>query len=288
MGVRKRLLNVENILEQAGIEKFDSAVFVDATNGKDTYSGSDWEHAFQTIQAALDAVRYEADGVTIDSAKNRDKWVFVAPGVYNEQVLFSGYNIHLVGLHQKIGNIDYGVVINKDEAVTTTCVVGFTGAGIEISGLDIRNAAAIPSLYAPSPGDGCYIHDNLIDGDDTNATVGIQIDDCRNNIIENNRIFNHVTAGIQLGTNGTWFRNSIVEKNHVSGTQGTGIKVVAGTICSAGFGSRISHNYILGTCAVGIHQDSAGAYVLVADNWIQATAAVTDDGTGDCDNHTAS
>lgn len=255
--------------------------------GSDINDGLSWETSFLTITKALNTARYQAGTTTIDSSNDRDKYIFVAPGQYNEQLLFSGYNIHLIGVHYRLGNVDYGVVINKDEAVTTTCVVGFTGAGIEIAGLQIHNAAAIPTLWSPTPGDGCWIHDCIIDGDDTNTAYGIEIDDCRNTIIENNRLFNFTTAAIQVGSNGTWFRNSQIIGNHISGTQGRGIIVPTGTIAGAGYGSIIAHNYIMGTCAVGIHQYAAGAYILIADNWIQATAAVTDAGTGACDNHTA-
>ena len=257
-------------------------------NGSDSNDGLSWETAFKTIQAACNAARYVKGTTTIDSDKNRHKYIFVFPGVYNEQVLFSGYNIHLIGIAYRLGNVDYGVVINKNEAVTTTCVVGFTGAGIEIANLQIHNAAAIPSLYVPTPGDGCWVHNNFIDGDDTNATIGIDWEDCRNSIIENNRIFNHVTCGIQLGDNGTWFRNSQVIGNHIGASQGKGIDVVSGAICGAGFGSLIAHNYVMGTATIGIHQQNAGAYVLIADNWVQATTPVTDAGTGAADNHNAS
>ena len=280
-------IRLQSALNQ-GIGFMDAQKYYVHPDGSDLNDGLSWETAFATILKGCNTARYLPGTTTIDSAKGRDKYVLVFPGVYNEQVLFSGYNIHVIGLSFNLGNVDYGVVVNKDEAVTTTCVFGFTGAGIEIAGFDIRNAAAIPTLYAPSAGDGCWIHDNLIDGDDTNVTYGIQMADCRNSRIENNRIFNCVTAAISVGSSGAWFRNSIVQSNHIAGSQGIGIQVPAGTICGAGYGSRISHNYIMGTCATGIHQAVAAAYVLVADNWVQATTAVTDAGTGAADNHTAS
>lgn len=256
--------------------------------GSDSNDGLSWESAFKTIQHACNIARYSPNTTSIDYGTARHKYIFIEPGQYNEQVLFSGYNIHVIGMTYNLGNVDYGVVINKDEAVTTTCVFGFTGAGIEIANLQIHNAAAIPTLFVPTPGDGCYVHDCYIDGDDTNATIGIDWNDCRNSVISNNRIFNHVTCGIQLGANGTWFRNSKVEWNHIAGSQGKGIDVVSGAICGAGFGSSIMHNTIVGTCATGIHQQNAGAYVLIGDNWVQATATVTDAGTGAADNHDAS
>lgn len=268
--------------------KEEEKYYVDAVNGNDENDGLSWETAFATIQKGVNTARYIKGTTTIDSGKDHHKYVFIAPGQYNEQVLFSGYNIHVIGMTYKLGNVDYGVVVNKDEAVTSTCVFGFTGAGIEIANIQVRNAAAIPTMWSPTPGDGCWVHDCVLDGDDTNATYGIQMADCRHSIIENNKVFNMVTAGISVGSNGAWFRNSQVRGNHVAGSQGIGIEVPSGTICGAGYGSIIAQNYIIGTCATGIHQASAGAYVLIADNWIQASTALTDAGSGNADNHTAS
>ena len=265
--------------------------YVNGTIGIDTQAndqGKSKDKPFRTIMYALNVARYVPGTTTIDSSKNRRKVIYVAPGVYNEQILFSGYNISLIGEMYKLGNVDYGVVINKDEAVTTTCVVGFTGAGIEIAGLQIHNAAAIPALYVPTPGDGCYVHDNVIDNDDTNATYGIQWPDCRHSLIENNKIIDFQTAGISVGGSGVWFRQSMIRGNHIMGATGIGIEVATGTICAANQGSVIASNYVVGSCTVGIHQKVAGAYVLIADNWIQATTALTDAGSGDADNHTAS
>lgn len=268
--------------------KDDERIYVDGQTGDDNNLGESWDSPFKTIQAALNKARYIPNTTTLDSSFNRRRYVFVFPGVYNEQLLWSGYNIHLIGLSYKVGNVDYGVVINKDGAVTTTAVMGVTGAGIEIAGLQIHNEAAIPTLYMPTPGDGCWIHDNFFDQDDTNATYGVQIDDCRNSIIENNRIFGFQTAGIKVGSNGTWFRNSIIRYNHIAGSTGVGILVPTGTIAGAKDGSVILSNMIVGTATTGIHQQAAGAYVLIADNWIQAGTALTDAGTGSADNHTAS
>jgi hypothetical protein len=269
--------------------KEEERYYVDGVNGNDNNDGLSWETAFRTITKGVNAARYLPGTTTIDSGKDQHKYVFIWPGQYNEQVLFSGYNIHVIGLTYKIGNVDYGVVINKDGAVTSTAVVGVTGSGIELANLQIYNNSAIPTISMPTPGDGCWVHDCFISGDDSNATYGIQILDCRNSIIENNRIFGHVTAGISVGNGGaTWFRNSQIIGNHIAGSAGNGIEVVAATICGAADGSVIGHNYVIGTCAIGIHQANAGAYVLVCDNWIQATAAVTDAGTGSADNHTAS
>jgi len=266
-------------------------LYVDSLIGIDTEAngqGQSLDKPFKTIQYALNVARYVPGTTNIATAKNRRRYVFVAPGVYNEQILFSGYNISLIGLMYKLGNVDYGVVINKDGAVASTGVLGFTGAGIEIANLQIHVEEAIPAIIVPTPGDGCWIHDCVLDGDGVNATYGIQIPDCRHTIIESNKIIDFQTAGISVGGSGTWFRQSAIIGNHVMGDSGIGISVETGTICTAVQGSVIAHNYIVGACTVGIHQKEAGAYVLIADNWIQATTPVTDAGTGAADNHNAS
>jgi hypothetical protein len=53
MGIRTQLTDITNLLEKFEIP--GDSWFVDGTNGDDDYSGTDWEHAFATIQAAIDA-----------------------------------------------------------------------------------------------------------------------------------------------------------------------------------------------------------------------------------------
>jgi len=272
----------------------DCVYFVDAsrTNGagvSESGDGSSWDQAFITIQEGVNAARYTKGTTTINSDKDRNKYVFVAPGQYNEQVLFSGYNIHVIGTQPiNCNNGDYGVVINYDGAIASTCVVGFTGAGIELANLFINNAEAIPSLYVPSPGDGCWVHDCFINGDETNATYGIQWTDCRNSVIENNKIMGHVTAEIYVGGSGAWFRNSSINNNHISSGATKGIHIDGSTICGAGDSSMIKDNVVIGNGTTGIHQDSASASIMVIGNYTSKdwTTDITDDG-GDAINNFA-
>lgn len=52
MGIRTQLEDIKNLLEET--EPKGNVYFVDGTNGDDDYTGLDWEHAFATIQAAVD------------------------------------------------------------------------------------------------------------------------------------------------------------------------------------------------------------------------------------------
>ena len=72
--------------------------YVNGTIGIDTQAnnqGKSKDKPFRTIMYALNVARYVPGTTTIDDAKNRKKVIYVAPGVYNEQILFSGYNISI-------------------------------------------------------------------------------------------------------------------------------------------------------------------------------------------------
>jgi hypothetical protein len=181
-------------------------------------------------------------------------------------------------------------VVNYDGSGDTTAALAFSGAGIEIANLQINCTEAIPAIYAPTA-DGCWIHGCVIKGDGTNCTNGIQINNCKSNIIEDNLILGCVTNGMVFGTPGTgdnYFINSRVRWNYILGSPAVGIYVDADAVATAANASFIHQNFIAGTATIGIHQDNAAAYCLIADNWIQATTAVTDDAAGAADNHTAS
>jgi len=52
MGLRTQLSEVKDLLEKT--EPFGNVFYVDGTNGDDDNTGPDWDHAFATIQAAVD------------------------------------------------------------------------------------------------------------------------------------------------------------------------------------------------------------------------------------------
>ena len=92
-------------------------LFVDSVNGNDGFSGEAIDQPMKTIQAAVNKARYVPGGTVIATAKDRRRYIFVMPGQYNERILFSGYNISIIGIGHR-SNGEYGVVINYDDAVS--------------------------------------------------------------------------------------------------------------------------------------------------------------------------
>lgn len=276
------------LLEQAQAVGFrnENAFFV-SPDGEDGRSGTSWDQSFKTIQHALNVAR-RVNGA-LDYSKNRLKYVYVWPGQYNEQVLWSGYNIHLMGV-QPFGNDDYGPILNYDGSSGTPAAMAFSGAGCSIQGLQINMTTAYPALYL-SIADGCLINNVTIKGNAT-STIGIWGANVKKTIITNCHIYGgFATAGISVGQGDggdTYFCGSEISHNKISSSGTVAILVHANAVASVGLASYIHQNLIAGDDTTGIHQDAAGAYVLVSDNWIQAGTAVTDDGTGAADNHTAS
>ena len=251
--------------------KEDERYYVDDAIGIDTQvndQGKTIDKPFKTIKYALNVARYIPGTTNIDYSKGRRKYVFVAPGQYNEQLLFSGYNISLIGLGQR-SNGDYGVVINYDDAITTTAVVGFTGSGLEIANICIQCSQAIPALLLSSVSDAVHIHDCWIKGDNSKTcTIGISCA-IKNSVIENN-VINGCITGIDVAA-GAWFNNSIVRGNKITNCTNL-IAIAATAVCTE---SEISYNTGVGS-ATGIVNGQA-TDILIYQNYTKP--AVSDAGS---------
>lgn len=288
MNTAARYAQLGTCIDQAFSDGWSDFYFVDSARSF-SGDGKGWDTAVMTIQEGVNLARNDANG-DLDYTKTKQRYVFVAPGQYNERILWAGYNIHLIGI-QPFGNVDYGVVINYDGSQDTTCVMGFSGgSGCSMQNLQINCTEAIPAVFLGT-WDGCYLNNLVIKGDGTNCTHGIIGYNVKQSLIENCRI-SGCDIGIEVGVTGfaddTYFLNSEIRDCRISGNGTAGIRVNSNAVCAVPYGSYIHQNLIVGSFTTGIHQDAAGAYVLVSDNWIQATTAVTDDGTGAADNHTAS
>ena len=231
------------LMKEIGFRMGDK-YYVDGTNGVDTNDGLSWGTAFKTIQYACNIARYQAGTTTIDSSKGHHKYIFIAAGQYNEQILFSGYNIHLIGV-APLSNGDYGVVVNYDDAVASIAVLGFTGSGLEIVNICFNSAHAIPIILFADTSDAVHIHDCWIKGDNSKTvTIGISCA-IKNSIIENN-IINGCITGIDVAA-GDWFNNSTIRKNKITNCTNL-INITATAVCTE---SEISENSGVGS-ATGI------------------------------------
>lgn len=244
-GVGNKLKNALNGASVgAGWKNENERLFVHP-EGDNSNDGLSWDKPFRTIQAALNKARYMSGTTTVDSTKYRRVYVFVYPGQYNEQLIFSGYNISLIGLG--IGNIsngEYGVVVNYNDAILATGVISFYGAGIEIANICFQSSQAIPIMLAGSGGnlaDGCYIHNCWFKGNSSKTcTIGISVE-IKNSLIEKN-IINGCITGINIDA-GKQFHNTIVQDNKITNVT-NGIAIANTAVCTE---SEISHNRIIGS-----------------------------------------
>lgn len=256
----------------------DSKIYVDDVNGSDLNDGKSWETAFKTIMKGLNTARYIPSTTTIDTDRSRHKFVYVAPGQYNERILFSGYNIHLIGCGPR-SNGDYGVVVNYDDAIASTAVFGFTGAGLEVAGICFNGAHAIPLMLlgsSPDVADACWIHDCWFKGDNSKTvTIGISAY-CKNSLIENN-IINGCIAGINVAAS-AWFYNTIVVNNKITNVT-NGIAIANGATPGE---SMIDSNFVIGSSSSIVNSQATD--VIITKNYTKP--AYSDAGSASGDNVT--
>jgi len=265
-----------SLMKDVGFRQGDK-YYVDGINGVDTNDGLSWGTAFKTIQYACNIARRIAGTATIDSSVGHHKYIFIAAGNYNESVLFSGYNIHLIGV-SPLSNGQYGVVVNYDNAVTTPAVMAFSGSGLEVANICFQSSRAIPIMYLSDTSDAVHIHDCWIKGDNAKTvTIGISCA-IKNSIIENN-IINGCITGIDVAA-GDWFNNSIVRNNKITNVT-NGIAVAATAVCTE---SEISHNAVVGSSSSIVNSQATD--ILIYGNWTKG--AVSDAGATAGDNTTLS
>lgn len=261
--------------------KDDERYYVDGIIGVDSQAndrGKSLDMPFKTIQYALNVARRIPGTTTLDTTRNRRKYIFVMPGQYNEQLLFSGYNISLIGLGLgNISNGDYGVVINYNDAIVSTGVIGFTGAGIEIANICFQCSQAIPIMLAGLGGnvaDAAWIHDCWFKGDNSKTcTIGIS-GELKNSLIENN-IINGCITGINIAA-GKWFNMTVVRKNKITNVT-NGINIAATAVCTE---SEISGNKVIGSSTSIVNGQATD--VIIFENAVKP--ALTDAGAAEGDN----
>ena len=250
---------------------------VDSVNGSDSNTGTDWKNAFASIDKGVDTARYLPGTTTIDSTKDHNAYVLVAPGHYNETVLFSGYNIHVIGLGCPVPGKDYGVSINYDGAIDTTAVVAFSGSGISLHNLHIYCAEAIPALYIAG-GDNNLVENCVIECDGTNCTYGIQAVSMKGSWIRDVVIRTPKTTGIFLdGGADRYCIDGGIERCSIYGTN-TGVKGIHCENTMTVYNFRVFQNFIDvesgGATSIGIHNEATGN-MFIGDNYVTVETAAT-------------
>jgi len=274
------------LLDYPGIE-----YYVDGVNGDDTNDGRSWQTAVATIQKGVNLARYLPGTTTIDDTKDHFATVYVGPGHYNEQVLFSGYNIRLLGIPVHPGK-DYGVSLNYDAAITETACLAFSGSGIEVANIWVNNSGgAIPGIWCAG-GDNNWVHNCVIDCGGVGA-YGIKMDSMKGSLVEGNTVETPATAGILVaGGDDHYFIQGAIRHNAIHGDASAvvAIDIEATNVC---YSAVIERNFIdvlgSGASAYGIYNRATGN-VLVVDNFILLTTganAVASNGKGLIHNHTS-
>lgn len=279
-----------NMVIYPGYNGDATAYFVDSVNGSDSNDGLSWERAFVTLDAGIDAARYLPGTTTIDDTKDHHTFVFVAPGHYNEQQLFSGYNIHVIGCGPAIPGKDYGVSINYDGAVATTAVVGFSGSGIHLANLHVYCAEAIPAIYMAG-GDNNLVENCVIECDGTNATYGIHSISMKGSWIKDCVIRTPATTGIFLdGGADRYCIDGGIENCQIVGTA-TGVKGIHCESTMTVYNFRVHQNWIDvksgGATSIGIHNQATGN-MYITDNYVicgNGATAISSASHGSLNNH---
>ncbi len=235
--------------------------------------------------------RYLPGTTTIDDTKDHHGVVLVAPGHYNEQVLFSGYNIHVIGCGPGVPGKDYGVSINYDGSTSTVAAVAFSGSGISLHNLHIYCAEAIPALYMAFPGDNNLVENCVIECDGTNCTYGIHAQTMKGSWIRNVVIRTPKTTGIFLdGDADRYCIDGGITGCQIYGTA-TGVKGIHCESTMTVYNFRIFQNFIDveggGATSIGIHKEGT-SNMYVCDNYVAvATGAtpISHAGNGSLHNH---
>lgn len=253
--------------------------FVDDVNGSDTNTGLSPDRAFKTIDKGLDMARYKTGTTVVDDTKDHEAWVFVAPGHYNEQLLFSGYNIHLIGLGPAVPGKDYGVSINYDGAIAATAVVSFSGSGIHLANLHIYCSEAIPALWCAG-GDNNLIENCVIECDGTNCTYGIQMASMKGSRIKDCVIRTPATAGIWVegGADHYAIDGGIENCQVYCAANAVGI-LIDNTNVVYNFKVDRNHVSINGATGKGIDNNATGA-ILITDNYVDTNGGTPIESAG--------
>jgi len=254
------------------------SIFVDATNGSDTTGTGDWGRPYASIQAAITDARGGGAGDIDYDDKSQLTFIYILPGHYNltTYISLSGYNMWLIGLGTPGG--DWGVTINYDRGHDATpSTIVWSGSGNVLYNLFIKGAGAYPIVYNAA-GDNNYIINCMLEGDGSNNTYGIQMDNMESSRIIGNTIWNVETGGIYIpGGADKYMINSRIEDNliRVATAGGKGIFVHGN---ATAYNSLIARNNIdvegAGATGKGIDVDSTGN-VIVKENAIVIETGAT-------------
>lgn len=265
----------------ADLDDRTRVIYVDH-NAEGAADGSSWFDAYTTIQAGINAARYNYGTTTISYDDDYESYVFIAPGDYSSEgrIAFSAKNMHIIGLGQP--GTDTGVTIRPSSP--STFAFGGSGTGVEVANIGIFVDSAVYGFYWEQMDGASWFHDLYIYGDSSTATTGIYTGGMKGRSrITDNVISGFVTSCVTVaGGADMYFTDAAIDYNQFGATVTCtdGVKVGVNVVPA---NSSVSHNKFIGDNFTETWDiDCTAADVLVADNWATSNAG---SGGTERDNH---
>jgi len=231
LGIRTQLLALENLLDK--MEPRGDAYYVDGTNGDDDYSGTDWDHAFATIQAAIDAasaqdVIYVAPKLIAAGATD--------PNSYAETCIIAAAQTNLAIIGVSRGRTQGGLPQIKkgsgSTALLTIRAMGCLIANMGFNGIKTADSTAcLVGILLDDDGStkaacgttiiGCHFKNcagtNVLSGATGGAITWSANGGAWQVLIKGNRFYKNVCDISLLGTSVSVPQDIIIEDNDFSG-----------------------------------------------------------------------
>ena len=253
---------------------------VEATReGYESGTGKNWADAISTVQAGINAARYNYGTTTLNYDDEMDLYVLIAPGDYSSEgrIAFStGGSTHIIGIGQPASaGGDSGVYFFPE--TPSTFAFGGGGTGLELANITIKLQDASKAAFYWQNLENAWIHDNIIMCEGETASIGMDIYQAKGALIERNRISGPITAGIDFNYTAATYEyvaNTIVRDNYLfaGGTCTDAIKVHANLVGPCFF----INNHIAGntfTQTIDCTGTTAGEYVTIANYLVGTTSA---------------
>jgi len=226
MGIRTQLQGIENLLFK--VEDFGVSWFVDGTNGSDTYSGLDWDHAKATIQAAVTAA---SAGDKIFIAPKLMAAGATDPNSYAETIIIPATHSNLALIGVSRGRTQAGLPQIKKGSGSTAqitiracgCLIanlGINGAGATGGGILLDDDGTTKTALGTTI-IGCHFKNckvSTTDGRTGGAIMWSANGGAWQVLIKGNRFYNNVADVVLIGTAQTVPQDVVIEDNEFSGT----------------------------------------------------------------------
>jgi len=242
-------------------------------------AGESWANAIATVQAGINAARFNFGTTTLNYDDEMDLYVFIAPGDYSSEgrIAFStGGSTHIIGIgNPASAGGDSGVYFCP--SAPSGFAFGGGGTGLELANITIKLQDASTVAFYWQNLENAWIHDNVILCEGETGSIGMDIYQAKGALIERNRISGPTTAGIDFNYTAATYeycKNTIIRNNYLlaDGTCTDAIKVNSNLVGPCFF----IENYIAGTTftqTIDCTSCTSGEYVSIHNYLVGTTSA---------------